>query len=406
MNQKAVTVLILNTLAFTVCFAAWTLTGVLTTFLTGRGLFSWSPTEIGWLLSVPILAGSLTRLPVGMATDRYGGRLVYPLVMILAAGGLFYASYANSYAGFLLAGLGYGLAGASFAVGVASTSLWFRPTRQGTALGIFGIGNIGAALTSFGTPHLLSFLTGGGTALEGWRKLPQLYALSLVVMAILFVIFSPAKKVEEAKRKTFREHLSPLQNLRTWRFGLYYFFLFGGFVALAQWLVPYYAKGYALPLQKAGLLAALFSLPCGVIRAFGGWISDHWGARKVLYAVFTVTFVGSLFLSVPDLSLALFTPLVFLIGISMGIGMGAVYKHIPSYFPKEVGIVGGLVGVIGGLGGFFLPILFGSFLKTTGLWTTCWMVFAVLSFASLVWMHQVVRRMEKEKGLEMEVAHA
>ena len=179
----------MNTLAFSVCFAAWTLNGVLVTYLVKQGVFPWNKVQIGWLIGIPILTGSITRLPVGMATDRYGSRLVYPLVMILAAVGLFYASYANSYAGFLLAGLGYGLAGASFAVGVASTSLWFQSVRQGTALGIFGIGNIGAAVTSYCAPNLLSFLTRGGTDPQGWRKLPQFYALSLFVMTILFVIF-------------------------------------------------------------------------------------------------------------------------------------------------------------------------------------------------------------------------
>lgn len=406
-SKNPIVVLVINTLAFFVCFACWVLYSVLVTFLVKNDLFNWDQSRIGWLIGVPILTGSIARLPVGALTDRFGGRIIFTLLMLISAAAMVSVSWVESDVGFILGGFGIGLAGASFAVGVANTSAWFRKEKQGTALGIFGAGNLGAALTTLSAPSLLMFFTDHGNDLEAWRRLPQIYAGALVITAILFFVLM---KDRVASSTTPRAWLSSLKNPRVWRFGLYYFCLFGGFVALSQWLVPYFVNAYGLSLRTAGVLAASFSLPCAGIRAFGGWISDRWGARNTLYIVFAGSLLCSLFLIIPRLDLPVLIPLVFLQGLLMGIGMGAVYKHIPSYFPGEVGLVGGLVGVIGGLGGFFLPILFGYLLKITGLWSTCWIFFSVLIAVCLIWMHRVVSQiLAKEivaREMEAEVAHA
>jgi len=399
MNKKAVTVLTMNTLAFTVCFACWMMNGVLITFLVHHGVFDWDQVQVGWLIGIPVLTGSIVRLPIGILTDKYGGRPVYILLMLASAVAMLFASYVNSFAGFIIAGLGFGLSGASFAVGIAYTSVWFKKERQGTALGIFGVGNTGAALTSMGAPFLLLYLTNNGSNLEGWRNLPRIYAISLVVMALIFFFFTYSKKDEKEKTKSLKQRLHTLKDLRVWRFGLYYFFVFGGFVALAQWLIPYYVNVYALSITAAGVMAAIFSLPSGIIRALGGWMSDKWGPRIVMYWVFGICLACSLILMIPHLnSLTIFTILVFIMAIMMGIGMAAIYKHIPDYFPNEVGIVGGLVGVIGGLGGFFGPMIFGYLLKATGMWTSCWMFFSGIIAISLFWMHRVIKKMMSEKA--------
>jgi NNP family nitrate/nitrite transporter-like MFS transporter len=478
---KAVMVLTMNTLAFTVCFACWMMNGVLVTFLIENQVFEWSESEVGWLIGIPVLSGALLRLPAGILTDKYGGKLVYTGVMLLSALPMFALSWANTYWAFFWCSLGFGLAGTSFAVGIAYTSVWFRQERQGTALGIFGAGNAGAALTSMGAPFLLSWLTTGGENVDAWRSLPRLYAISLVVMTVVFLIFTHHKKSDDSHITSLRQRLAPLRHMRVWRFGLYYFLVFGGFVALAQWLIPYYVNAYTMPLATAGLMAAIFSLPSGVIRALGGYMSDHWGARRVMYWVLgscliccgllivprmeiespgkgvmakrggTVTVVSDTSIQVDETNYALrtsqgktltheqrisdvlvlptvamwqepavaegdtvkkkqllargvtniyfqanvwiFTGLVFVVGIMMGIGKAAVYKHIPDYFPKEVGVVGGIVGVLGGLGGFVCPIIFGYLLESTGIWTTCWMFFTVVSGVCLWWMHRVVQRM-------------
>jgi len=298
------------------------------------------------------------------------------------------------------------------------------------------------------------------------------------------------KKVDDSHITSFMQRLAPLRHMRVWRFGLYYFLVFGGFVALAQWLIPYYVNVYAMPLATAGLMASIFSLPSGVIRALGGWMSDTFGARRVMYWVLITCLVGCTLLIMPQMDIHspgkgvmakrpgtvsavsseeivvgdvtyslkvskdeglteeqkrmgtlvlprsatwqepvvnvgdtvtkkqllargethiyfqanvwILTALIFIVGIMMGVGKAAVYKHIPDYFPTEVGVVGGIVGVLGGLGGFVCPILFGYMLEYTGIWTTCWMFFAVLSAVCLWWMHTVVQRMLHEASPELE----
>lgn len=483
-DRRAYTVLGMNTLAFTVCFAAWMMYGVLVTFLVDKGEYDWNKAQMGWLIGIPVLTGSITRLPVGLLTDRYGGRIVYGLLLLASAVPMFLVSYADSFWQFFVAGLGFGVAGASFAVGIAYTSVWFRRERQGTALGIFGAGNAGAAVTSILAPVVLRALTDNGADIDGWRVLPQLYAAALVVTGILFFLFTHSRKVEHHEGQTLRERLAPLKYVRVWRFGLYYFLVFGGFVALAQWLIPYYVNVYTMTVASAGLMAAIFSLPSGLIRAFGGWLSDRFGARAIMYGVLGACVVALVFLSVPRMDIQspgegvmtgrpgtvvsvspseivvdeqsyglkpkpvnrsfdpdedllifptsefwhepvvdvgedvkrrqllargvsriffqaniwVFTGLVFVVGIAMGIGKAAVYKHIPDYFPRDVGVVGGIVGVLGGLGGFVSPIIFGYLLQGTGIWTTTWMFLGVVAVASLIWMHWVIQRMERERN--------
>ncbi len=483
-DGKALRVLTMNTLAFTVCFACWTMNGVLVTFLNENRLFTWDKAQIGWLLGVPVLTGSLVRLPVGVLTDKFGGRIVYGLLMLIAAVPMYLMSRASSYNEFLLYSLGFGLSGASFAVGIAYTSLWFKKEHQGTALGVFGIGNAGSAITSMLAPIILAYLTNRGEDLEAWRKLPQIYAGALVVMAVLFFLFTESRVVLHGQERTLLQRLTPLTHLRVWRFGLYYFLVFGGFVALAQWLIPYYVSAYGMTVASAGLMAAIFSLPSGVIRALGGWMSDRYGARSVMYWVFGTSLLCCILLVVPRMDIQspgegvlafrsgtvtavtptgivvddqkyalrshdesvlqdadadflawptftawhepavkvgdkvvkrqllargvthiyfqanvwIFTALVFVVGIVWGIGKAGVYKFIPEYFPHDVGVVGGIVGVIGGLGGFFCPIVFGYLLRGTGLWTTCWMFFFLLTFACHIWMHIVVRRIMRAQA--------
>lgn len=483
---RAYKVLTANTLAFAVCFAVWMLNGVLVTFLVSNSVYQWDKAQMGWLIGIPVLTGSLTRLPLGMLTDRYGGRPVFTLLILAAAVPTFLLGYADTYAQFFLASLGFGLTGASFAVGIAYTSLWFPKERQGLALGIFGAGNAGAALTALGAPALLALLTQHGANLDGWRMLPRLYAGGLVVTAVLFFLSTHSKKVDASQIGELLQQLRPLKYSRVWRFGLYYFLVFGGFVALAQWLVPYYVNVYAMSLAMAGTITATFSLPSGVIRGLGGWMSDRWGARAVMYWALGSCVVFFLLLIVPRMDIQspgegamawrpgavtavspteimvggdryalrpkrestggldredpghmvlptfsswqapvvqvgedvkqgqllargvthiyfqanvwVFTGLVFLAGIMMGIGKAAVYKHIPDYFPEEVGVVGGMVGVLGGLGGFVLPVIFGYLLKWFGIWTTPWMLLALVSLVALVWMHLVIQRMTQARA--------
>jgi len=178
-SKKATMVLVMNTFAFTVCFAVWMMNGVLITFLVDNGVYAWDKADMGWLIGIPVLTGSLVRLPVGILTDKYGGRIVYTILMLIASAATFTMSLVDSFNGFMLASLGFGISGASFAVGIAYTSVWYSKERQGTALGIFGAGNAGAALTAMFAPALLMYFTDDATNLDGWRMLPQMYSACL-----------------------------------------------------------------------------------------------------------------------------------------------------------------------------------------------------------------------------------
>lgn len=485
--------LVLNTLAFTVCFAVWMMNGVLMTYLVDNGIQDWDPASLGWLIGVPVLTGSIMRLPIGLLTDRFGGKWIFGLLLLGSAAPTYLVGSCDNFTEFFLASLGFGMTGTGFAVGIAFTSVWFPPQRQGLALGIFGAGNAGAAVTSLLAPTMLRWLTDGGENLDAWRTLPKIYAAVLVVVGIAFLLLTKNRVAPGAGQKTLAQQLRPLANMRVWRFGLYYFYVFGGFVALAQWLIPYYVNAYSMSIVTAGILASVFSLPSGLVRAVGGWLSDHLGARTVMYWVFGSSLVCFAILLLPQMDIHapgsgimarssgkvvdvnddqvvvlnklgkrdvytltpatgevvtaadrrsqiliwprsmswqepavaigdevqkrqllargvthiffqanvwIFTALVFVVGVVTGIGKAAVYRYIPDYFPRDVGVVGGIVGVLGGLGGFICPIIFGYLLRWTGIWTTCWLFFLILTAVCTMWLHLVVRQILKQQAPE------
>jgi len=404
----------ISTVAFTACFAVWTIFSIIGVQIQkDLGL---TDTQFGLLVGTPILTGSLSRLALGIWTDQFGGRLVNTLVMLAAAAATFLLSYAETYGEFLVAALGVGIAGGSFAVGIAYVSRWYPKERQGTALGIFGMGNVGSAVTKFIAPFVMVAM--------GWAAVAQIWAGALAVMAILYYLFAKDDPILVEQRRTGRKpqsassQLEPLKNLQVWRFSLYYFFVFGAFVALALWLPRYFVGAYGLPITTAGMLAAAYSIPGSIFRAVGGWLSDRIGARTVMYWTFGVSAAVTFLLSYPtttyvvqgiegpiEFTLAMgvvpFTVLVFILGFFMSLGKAAVYKHIPVYYPDNVGSVGGLVGMIGGLGGFVLPIAFGAMNDLTGVWTSCFMLLFALVSTALLWMHFAIRRMERRAAPQL-----
>jgi NNP family nitrate/nitrite transporter-like MFS transporter len=319
-------------------------------------------------------------------------------------------TWAHSYLQFMVAALFVGLAGGSFSVGVAYVSKWFPPGRQGTALGIFGAGNVGAAVTKLLAPMVM--------VAAGWMMVAKIWSIGLAATAVLFYLLSQddpslaQRRKSGAKPMSFRAQMEPLGNIQVWRFSLYYFFVFGGFVSLALWLPHYLTGAYQLDVRTAGLFAAAYSIPASLFRIVGGWLSDRIGARMVMYWTFGVSTLCTFVLSYPDtryvvrgiegdigfhlaIGLVPFTVLVFVLGFFMSLGKAAVYKHIPVYYPAHVGAVGGVVGMIGGLGGFILPIAFGAMNDLTGVWTSCFMLLFVVVSAALAWMHYAIRRMER-----------
>jgi NNP family nitrate/nitrite transporter-like MFS transporter len=398
----------MSTIAFIVCFAVWTIFSIIGIRI--KEELGLSETQFGLLVGTPILTGSLVRVVLGVWTSRYGGRLVYTATMLAAALATFLLAFAKTYPGMLLAALGVGLAGGSFAVGVTYVSRFFPQEKQGTALGIFGAGNVGAAVTKFLAPFVLLAWV--------WQSVAVIWAAVLAAMAVVFWFATsddPVIKTRQGRneaRTSLLHEFAPLKNAQVWRFALYYFFAFGAFVALSLWLPRYLIGVYGFELTTAGMVAASFSIPGSVFRAYGGVLSDRIGARTVLYWTFSVAAVATFILSLPPTDFvaqgiggriffhfaigpAAFVVVIFILGFFMSLGKAAVYKHVPTYYPDNVGAVGGLVGMIGGLGGFVLPIAFGALNDLTGLWQSCFMLLFVLAIVCLAWMHVAVRRMER-----------
>ncbi len=406
--RKQYSVLAMNTMAFTVNFAVWTMFSVIGIKI--KGELGLNETAFGLLVATPILTGSLVRLPLGLLTDRYGGRIVYFIQMILVAIATYGLAFANQYWQYLAVGLCVGLAGGSFAIGIAYTSAWFQKERQGTALGIFGAGNAGAALNIFAAPLIIVAL--------GWRAVPTIYSVSMLVMAIAFWFLTyPDPQLEGRKKSgnlpTLTSMLEPLKEVRVWRYGLAYYFVFGGFVALALWLPKYYMAEYGLPLTMAAFISLFFTLPSGVIRALGGWFSDKWGGDTVTWWVFWISIVCLFFLSYPsttfiihgirgDVSIdirvgvILFTVLVFIVGIAQGIGKASVYRSLADHYSDNMGSVGGMVGVIGGLGGFTLPIMFGIAADATDVRSSAFMLMYGVLGGVMIWTWMTVRSERRE----------
>jgi NNP family nitrate/nitrite transporter-like MFS transporter len=398
-NNKAVRVLASSTVSFTICFAIWMMFAVLGIPI--KKMLGLNETEFGLLAAMPVLSGSLVRVPLGIWCDKYGGRIVFFVLMLATVPAIYLVGMATEFWQFLVLGLFIGLAGGSFSVGTPYVARWFPRERRGLAMGIFGAGNSGSALTKFVAPAIIGAW--------GWQALPSVYAAAMLITALLFWVFSATDPAHQSGASVpFSEQMKVLKDRRVWRYCQYYSVVFGGYVGLALWMTKYYVGEYGFDLGLAALLAACFSLPGGVLRALGGWISDRYGAYKVTWWVMWVCWVCFFLLSYPptamtiktthgdlQMNLALspwvFTSLLFVVGTAMAVGKASVFKFIADDFSDNIGAVSGVVGLAGGLGGFVLPILFGALLDLTGVRASAFMLLYGTVCVSLVWMHYSFR---------------
>lgn len=395
--------------ALTVCVATWVIFAIVGLKLQGE--LALTNTQYGLLVAVPILTGSLSRLPLGIVAEIYGARRVMAVLMLVVAGFAFALPVAKSYAVLLLFGLGLGLAGGAFAVGVVYVSAWFPPEKQGTALGLFGMGNVGTTVTSLAAPWLLASMD--------WQSVVGVYAKVMLASAVLFYLCTqPEPSPKKTAHTNWAGHLEPLRSFQVWSFSVYYFLVFGGFVALASWLPRFYIGVYEVDIRTAGLLAASFLIPATLFRSVGGYLSDRYGARRMMYISFSTCAVGLFFLSYPNthyvvegingpIPFSIVPPmgvraaLLAVMGMTMSLGMAAVFKHIPEYYPQHVGAVGGVVSMIGGLGGFVLPIAFGVMNDWVGIWTSCFMLMFFVAATNLLWMHFSILYMNRQRFPEI-----
>jgi len=392
---QALSVLIVSTLAFTVCFMVWMMFGVIGIPI--KKALDLNATQFGLLTATPVLTGSLVRVPLGIWTDRYGGRIVMTLLMAATVPAIWMMGYATEYWHFLVIGLFVGLAGGSFSVGTPYVARWFPKNQQGFAMGIYGAGNSGAAVNKFVAPALLVAF--------GWTMVPQAYAAIMLGTVIIFWLFShsdPAHLVPS--NVSFRDQLKALKDPRVMKYCQYYSIVFGGYVALSLWMVQYYVGEYGMEIRSAALLAACFSLPGGVLRAVGGWLSDKYGAHSVTWWVLWVSWICLFLLSYPQthftivtvdgpktfdigLNVYAFTGLMFILGIAWAFGKASVFKYISDDYPTNIGAISGIVGLAGGLGGFVLPIMFGALLDLTGIRSSAFMLMYAVVWVSLIWMY-------------------
>lgn len=402
-HDKAMPTLLVSTFAFMVCFAVWMMFGVIGIPI--RENLGLNNTQFGLLTATPVLLGAIMRLPLGVWTDRFGGRIVFMILLLACAVPVYAVSYATSLWQFLAIGLLLGIVGASFAVGTPYVARFFPKEKRGFAMGVFGAGTAGAAVNMFVAPQII--------AVWGWEAVPRVYSVALLLTAIVFWTFSAPDPGASGKGgPTLKAQLGVLKDWRVWKLCQYYSLTFGGFTALSLWITQYYVQEYGFDVKAAALLAACFSLPAGGLRAMGGWLADKFGAHGVTWWVLWAAWIALFLLSYPQTELtiktidgprtfeivlvpAAFTLLLLALGIALAFGMASTFKYVGDDFPANMGVVTGIVGLAGGLAGFLLPILWGAILDLVRIRSSCFMLLYGVVWVSLILIYVTeVRRFD------------
>jgi NNP family nitrate/nitrite transporter-like MFS transporter len=385
--------LTMGTLAFAAAFAAWSLLSPLIAGI--QADLGLSELQTSVLIAVPVILGSLLRLPLGIITDRFGGRKVFTVLLVLVLPALLILSQATSYTMLLIGGLWLGLGGASFAVGVPFVSRHYPPQRQGFALGVYGAGNIGTAIAARLAPQIAA----------AWGRPAVFYVFAGIIaaMAVLFWLLArDAPAPANAPKPSLANSLQVLRSERlAWLFSLFYFVTFGGFVAFALYLPKLLVDLYGITPIDAGNRVFIFVLLATIGRPVGGWLADRWGGGRILLAVFLVATIMALVLSLTTQLIPL-TIACLTISWFLGLGNGAVFKLVAEYFPGRTGTVTGIVGAAGGLGGFFPPLVMGAVRQSLGSYTVGFVLLALTSLLCLVLNQRVLMR-RQEPGSAQEV---
>lgn len=368
----AAVALFLSTSAFAVSFAVWGLIGALAPTFTQN--YRLSAKEKSLMIAIPVLLGALGRIPAGMLADRFGGRRVFAALLLLAAIPAVLIGLSNSYTQLIGLGLFLGIAGSTFPVGVGFTSKWFTPDQQGTALGVYGMGNIGQSVAVFGAPVL-------AIVLGSWRPVFFVFAAISAIWAVVFYLFA-RDVASAAKPKTMAENFAVLRREPlAWVLSLFYFLTFGGFVAFSIYLPSLLMDNFKLSAADAGARTAGFVLLATLMRPLGGMLADRLGGARVLVPVFIAVAVLGALMGCPWMPT--FTVGALGAAAALGLGNGAVFKLVPQYFPKETATVTGLVGAFGGLGGFFPPLVLGVLRDATGAYTWGFIFLALFALGCL-----------------------
>lgn len=360
--------LLLGTGAFALCFAVFGSVSAMMPVL--KQQFHMAPVQVSIAMAIPVLLGSLGRIPLGLLTDRFGGRKIFVWTMVVSVIAALLMGRVHNYSQLLGFGFLTGVALASFSVGVGFVSGWYSAERQGFALGVYGAGNVGQSLAAFGAPLLFTRV--------GFQNTFWTFAGLLALWAIIFLLFAK-NAPRTAPPKSLGQMMRPLSDRMSWVLSCFYFLTFGGFVAMSIYLPMFLTELFRLTPQDAGMRTAGFVLLATAMRPVGGWLSDKVGGLTILLWIFP--FVIAMALLMTAQTMVFFTIGALGIAASIGLGNGAVFKLVPQYFPQSIGAVTGLVGAMGGLGGFFPPLALGIIKQQTG--TFVWGFALLAVFAAL-----------------------
>ncbi|MCM3782223.1 MFS transporter [Neobacillus mesonae] len=366
------TLIPLQTASLIVGFAVWGILSSLIAFI--QDGISLTPGQLSLVTAVPVVLGSILRIPFGPWTNKFGARNMFLISFIVLLIPVFFISRADSFADLIIGGLFLGVSGATFSVGVTSLPKYYPKEKHGLVNGIYGLGNLGSALSTFFAPVLATQI--------GWRSTVQVYLILLAVFIIANFLLGDRK---EAKLKaSLTEQIKGVyKNEKLWLLCFFYFITFGAFVAFTVFLPNHLVNNFGISKVDAGLRAAGFITLATFMRPVGGWLGDKLNPFTILLFVFTGLTTGGIILAFSP-GILLFTIGCLLIGLCAGVGNGTIFKLVPLYFSKQSGITNGLISSLGGLGGFFPPLMLSMLYAVTGHYAIGFMALAMVSLCSIL----------------------
>lgn len=372
----------LQTANLVVGFMVWVLLSSLLPFI--REDISIPPERLAIVTAVPVVLGSILRIPLGYYANIFGARLIFMVSFILLLFPVYFISETSSITGLIIGGTFLGIGGAVFSIGVTSLPKYYPKEKHGLVNGIYGMGNIGTAVSTFAAPVVATQI--------GWSATVKLYLIILLVFAALNFIFGDRQEVK-VKTPIVDQIKGVYKNEKLWFFSLFYFITFGSFVAFTVFLPNFLVTYFELEKVDAGMRTAGFIIVATLLRPVGGWLADKFQPLFLLMGCFAGLTVAAILLAFSP-GIALYTVGSMLIASMAGIGNGVIFKLVPFYFNKQAGIANGIVSMMGGLGGFFPPLLLATIHSMTGSYSIGFMAFSQVALVSLVlvvWLYYMDR---------------
>lgn len=384
--KKGVSQLTLQTLSLVASFMAWSIISPLMPFISQD--VDISPGQISVILAIPVILGSVLRVPFGYLTNIVGAKWVFFWSFIVLLLPIFLLGQAQSPGMLMLSGFFLGIGGAIFSVGVTSVPKYFSKDKVGLANGIYGVGNIGTAVSSFCAPVLAGAI--------GWQNTVRSYLIILSIFAIL-MFFLGDKNEPKVKIPLMAQVKDLSKNYKLYYLSLWYFITFGAFVAFGIFLPNFLVDHFSIDKVDAGIRSGIFIALATFLRPVGGVIGDKFNAVQALIIDFVIMIIGALILSLSS-HIVLFTIGCLAISICAGIGNGLIFKLVPSYFSKEAGSANGIVSMMGGLGGFFPPLVITFVTSITGSSHLAFFFLAIFGVIALITM---IHLNKKEKAIRI-----